>query len=53
MHKDEAKTQLWVALGNQPGAGIWFALWQLSHPGRAQRRHSRPKPSLSRERCAA
>lgn len=46
------RARLWVAMGNQPGAGIWFALWQLTRQ-RAAGRRAAAFNKLQREGCAA
>jgi hypothetical protein len=35
MTQDE-KTQLWIAVGNQPGTGAWFSVWRVSRSKRVQ-----------------
>jgi hypothetical protein len=28
------KTELWIAVGNQPGCGAWFSVWLVSRSKR-------------------
>jgi hypothetical protein len=30
------KTQLWIAIGNQPGNGAWFSVWCVHYFKRTQ-----------------
>jgi hypothetical protein len=34
--KQDEKTQLWIAIGNQPGCGAWFSVWLVSRSKRAR-----------------
>lgn len=49
MQRDELKTtELWVALGSQPGVSAWFAVWilsRLSRPSKGRHVPALQKPS--------
>ena len=43
MKRDE-KTELWIAVGNQPGTGSWFSVWLVS----CSKRVRTPKPTAKK-----
>jgi hypothetical protein len=49
---DNEKTQLWIAIGNQPGNGAWFSVWLVSRSKRMQTPKAAAK-KLPRGACAA
>ena len=46
------KTQLWIAIGNQPGTGAWFSVWLVSRFKRV-RAPKAPEKKLPQGACAA
>jgi hypothetical protein len=46
------KTQLWIAIGNQPGIGTWFSVWLVSRSKRVQPPKAADK-KLPRGACTA
>ena len=46
------KTQLWIAIGNQPGTGAWFSVWLVSRSKRVSPSKAATK-KLPRGACTA
>ncbi len=46
------KTQLWIAIGNQPGTGAWFSVWLVSRSKRMRANKAAAK-NLPRGACTA
>jgi len=51
--KQDDKTQLWIAIGNQPGTGAWFSVWVVSHFRRARRPDAKTARKLPQRACTA
>jgi hypothetical protein len=51
--KQDAKTQLWIAIGNQPGTGAWFSVWLVSRSQRARTEKKAAAKKLPRGACTA
>jgi hypothetical protein len=50
--KQDEKTQLWIAIGNQPGTGAWFSVWLVSRFQRVRASKAAAK-KLPRGACTA
>jgi hypothetical protein len=51
--KQNDKTQLWIAIGNQPGTGAWFSVWLVSHFTRVRRPAAKAAKKLPPRTCIA
>lgn len=52
MQQDE-KTQLWIAIGNQPGSGGWFSVWRVCQFKRVRRPDTKAAKKLPPQACTA
>ena len=43
---ESERTKILIALGNQPGVGVWFSAWLLALTRAAQSRSQNPKPAV-------
>lgn len=49
--KQNDRTELWIAVGNQPGTGAWFSVWLVSRSKRI--RAAKAAKKLPRGACTA
>ena len=47
------KTQLWIAIGNQPGTGAWFSVWLVSRSKRVCLPSAKAAKKLPSQACTA
>jgi hypothetical protein len=51
--KHDEKTELWIAIGNQPGTCAWFSVWLLSRSKRVRRPTAKAAKKLPSQACTA
>jgi hypothetical protein len=51
--KENEKTQLWIAMGNQPGTGVWFSVWRVCQFTRVRRADAKAAKKLPSQACTA
>jgi hypothetical protein len=51
--KQNDETQLWIAMGNQPGTGAWFSVWLVSRSKRVRRPDAKATKKLPSQACTA
>ena len=51
--KQDDKTQLWIAIGNQPGTGAWFSVCLVSRSKRLRCADAKAAKKLPSEACTA
>jgi hypothetical protein len=51
--KQDEKTQLWIAIGNQPGTGAWFSVWRVCQFTRVRHPNAKAAKKLPSQACTA